>query len=166
MSGRLRRVAALGLFAAGCGGGPADDRVPEYGAVTLAGDTVALADLHGDVVLLNVWATWCAPCREEIPVLQEIHEQRAHEGVRVIGVSVDDATARGHIRRFAAEIGMTYDIWLDPGEHVSSAFLLHGIPSTILFDRLGRERWRKVGPIEPADPALALALEEVLTDTR
>ena len=160
------RAAALAsvlasTLAAACGA-PAERATPDYAAVTQAGDSIALADLRGNVILLNVWATWCAPCRREIPVLQELHERHAGEGLRVVGVSVDDATAGDDVGRFADHFGVSYAIWLDPAERVSSTFLLHGIPSTILIDRQGKERWRKVGPVERADPNLARALDAAL----
>lgn len=152
----------LASVVAACDARQDEEGAVDYDAVTLVGDSVALADLRGQVVLLNVWATWCAPCRAEIPVLQDLHERRGGEGLRVVGVSVDDPSARDDVQRFSRELGMTYAIWLDPAERVSSTFRLHGIPSTIVIGKNGRERWRVVGPIEPGDPALARALDEAL----
>lgn len=154
-------IAAVGLVPA-CAGEAGEEQAAAYAAVALDGDSIGLADLRGDVVLLNVWATWCAPCRAEIPVLQDLHERRASEGLRVVGVSVDDPSARDEVRRFADDLGMMYAIWLDPAERVASAFRLHGIPSTIVIGRDGRERWRTVGPIEAGDPALGRELDEAL----
>ena len=160
---RTRRLTLLALAASSFAcGAPAEREVSDYAAITLAGDSIALADLRGEAVLLNVWATWCAPCRVEIPVLQELHERRADEGLRVVGVSVDDATARDDVTGFGRELGMSYDIWLDPAERVSSTFRLHGIPTTIVIDRQGRELWRHVGPVRRDDPALAHALAAAL----
>jgi hypothetical protein len=77
-------------------------------------------------------------------------------------VSVDDATARDDVASFARELGMSYGVWLDPADRVSSTFLLHGIPTTILIDREGKERWRHVGPVQRDDPALVRALDAAL----
>lgn len=147
-----------GATATGSVGAPA----PDYAAVSLAGDSVALSSLRGEAVLLNVWATWCAPCREEIPVLQALHEARAEDGLKIVGVSVDAGGAARQVRGFADDFGMTYALWHDPGERVMSAFLLHGVPSTILIDRAGIVRWRHVGPVKEDDPGLARALDQAL----
>ncbi|HET7275638.1 MAG TPA: TlpA disulfide reductase family protein [Longimicrobiaceae bacterium] len=135
---------------------------PDYSAVTLAGDSVSLASLSGEVVLLNVWATWCHPCREEIPVLQQLHEDHADEGLAVIGVSVDARGEEANIREFAEDYGMTYPVWLDPAERVSAIFRLLGVPSTFLIDRNGVIVWKHLGPLPPGDPGLAAAITEAL----
>lgn len=136
--------------------------VPAYSTTTLAGDSASLASLRGKVVLLNIWATWCHPCREEIPVLQKLHETHAARGLELVGVSVDVGGAEAEIRSFAKDFRMTYPIWLDPAERVSSLFMAVGVPATYLVDRDGVLRWRHVGPVKEGDPALAKALEAAL----
>ncbi|MGH7462585.1 MAG: TlpA disulfide reductase family protein, partial [Longimicrobiales bacterium] len=69
----------------------AGDTAPKFAAVTLAGDTVSLSALRGRAVLLNVWATWCIPCRDEMPALETLHRERANDGLRVVSVSIDAA---------------------------------------------------------------------------
>mgnify|MGYP006171612107 CR=1 FL=1 len=93
---------------------------PEYSAVTMAGDSASIAQHQGEVVLLNVWATWCLPCREEIPALQRLHERFGEQGLRVVGVSVDAPGEQASVRDFAESFGVSYDIWLDPAEQVIS----------------------------------------------
>ena len=136
--------------------------VPQYSALSLAGDTVSLAGLRGKVVLLNVWATWCHPCRDEIPELQALHERYAARGLELIGVSVDTESADDAIRAFMRDFRMTYPVWRDPGERVSAQFHIVGVPATFLIDRQGVLRWRKTGPIQPGDPGLRQALEQAL----
>ncbi|HUP01015.1 MAG TPA: TlpA disulfide reductase family protein [Gemmatimonadota bacterium] len=155
-------IASLACGEASPGTGAVGAPAPAYAARTLTGDSVALADLEGDVVLLNVWATWCAPCREEIPALQSLHVARAADGLRIVGVSVDARGAVDDVRRFAGEFGITYELWHDPAEGVATAFLLHGVPSTVLIDREGIVRWRHVGPIREDDPGLMAALSAAL----
>ena len=163
------RAAAVALLAAACGteggapglvaiGAPA----PEYRATTLAGDSVTLAGLRGRVVLLNVWATWCHPCRDEVPFLQDVHERYAPRGLELVGVSVDAAGEEASIRDFARRFGMTYPIWRDPGERVSSTFLIIGVPATFLVGRDGTLLWRKTGPVSESDTTFARLLEEAL----
>lgn len=155
---------------AGCGAreGGAPPRVaigqpaPAYAAVSLAGDSVSLAALRGNVVLLNVWATWCHPCRAEIPELREIQKRYEPRGLALVGVSVDAAGNEDGIRGFMKEFEMEYPVWLDPDERVSAQFLAIGVPSTYLIDRQGVLRWRKTGPIAPGDTSLSAALERAL----
>ncbi len=135
---------------------------PQYAAVTLDGDSTSLAARRGKVVLLNIWATWCHPCREELPVLQRLHESTAARGLELIGVSVDAAGESAKVRQFATEFGLTYQIWLDPSERVSTVFLAPGVPASYLIGRDGTLRWRHVGPLKDGDPVLAAALEAAL----
>jgi cytochrome c biogenesis protein CcmG, thiol:disulfide interchange protein DsbE len=137
--------------------------VPAYHAVSLAGDSVSLASQHGKVVLLNVWATWCHPCREEIPELQRLHQRYQTRGLELIGVSVDAHGNDEGIDAFAREFRMTYPIWRDPDERISTQFLILGVPATFLVDRAGVLRWRKMGPVSPGDTSLVNAIERSLT---
>lgn len=135
---------------------------PDYRAVSLTGDSVSLAGARGRVVLLNVWATWCHPCREEIPILQVLHERYASGGLELVGVSVDARGEEDTIREFAKDFGMTYPLWLDPDERVQSTFLAIGVPATFLIDRAGVLRWRHVGPVHADDSTLVRELERAL----
>ena len=149
-------------------GAPVSDRVevgvpvPPYTTIALGGDSVSLAGLHGKVVLLNVWATWCHPCRDEIPELEALHQKHKARGLEVVGVSVDAGGDDTGIREFMREFRMTYAVWRDPDERVSARFLLIGVPATFLIDRQGILRWRTPGPIRPGDSTLALAIERAL----
>lgn len=135
---------------------------PAYGARSLAGEPVTLAGERGKVVLLNVWATWCHPCRAEIPELRSIHETYKPRGFELIGVSVDAEGADDDIRQFMKEFGMAYPIWRDPDERVSAQFLVIGVPATFLIDRNGILRWRKTGPVARGDTSLSAAIERAL----
>lgn len=168
MSARSIGAVAITLLLLGCeseprGGAPTlGSPAPAYGAVSLAGDSVSLERLRGRPVLLNVWATWCHPCRAEIPDLQRLHERHAGEGLEVVGVSVDNRSDRGEVERFAEELSMTYPVWLDPEERVSRTFRIVGVPSTFLIDREGILRYRHLGPLRADDPQLTAALEAAL----
>ena len=136
--------------------------VPAYAAVSLNGDSVSLAGQRGKVVLLNVWATWCHPCRDEIPQLRAIHEKYRQQGLELIGVSVDTDGTDETIRSFMRDFQMTFPIWRDPDERISSQFLIVGVPATFLIDRGGVLRWRKTGPIAPNDTSLLSAITRAL----
>ena len=137
-------------------------QAPAYRATSLAGDSVSLEALRGRVVLLNVWATWCHPCREEVPFLQGLHERYAARGLELVGVSVDAAGEEAAIADFARSYGMTYPIWRDPAERVSSTFLILGVPASFVLARDGTLLWRKTGPVSERDTAFVRILEEAL----
>jgi cytochrome c biogenesis protein CcmG, thiol:disulfide interchange protein DsbE len=137
---------------------------PAYAGVTARGDSVSLASLRGRPVLLNVWATWCHPCRDEIPELQRLHEQYRDRGLETVGVSIDASGDEDAIAAFARRYGMTYPVWRDPAERISATFLVVGVPATFLIDRHGTLRWRKTGPIDTADTSLTAAIERALSD--
>lgn len=167
----LRGVALVLVLA--CAGHEGDSRVrppeigqlaPAYRTVSLVGDSVSLDQVRGRVVLLNVWATWCHPCREEIPILQALHERYGARGLELIGVSVDARGEEATIREFARDFKMTYPLWLDPDERVQSTFLAIGVPATFLIDRAGVLRWRHVGPVRANDTTLTRELERALGD--
>jgi cytochrome c-type biogenesis protein len=135
---------------------------PPYSSTTLDGRPISIADQRGKVVLLNIWATWCHPCREEIPVLQSLQERYAARGFDVVGVSIDAAGEEETIRSFARGMGMTYPIWYDPDQRVSTTFLAIGVPASYLIDRDGVLRWRRLGLIRPTDSTLTTAIEFAL----
>jgi cytochrome c biogenesis protein CcmG, thiol:disulfide interchange protein DsbE len=164
----LLTLAAVALAAA-CGEPdtpPGEDlgEAPSYSAVTLDGEPVALADLRGEAVLLNVWATWCAPCRIEIPELQALHEEHGDHGLRVVGVTVDSRHAMGDVLAFMDELGMTYDVWWDPDHSALNLFRASGVPFSALIDRDGRIVWQHLGMFQRGDPELMNALDRVLAE--
>jgi len=164
---RSRFVAIAALITIGCRDAPAlrveiGQPAPRYAAATLTGDSVSTAALAGKVVLLNVWATWCAPCRAEIPYLQSLYEKRRAEGLEIVGVSVDARGQDEAIRAFAREFRMTYPIWRDPEERIQSLYMALGVPSSYLIDRKGILRWRRLGTIRESDTTLTRALTDAL----
>jgi thiol-disulfide isomerase/thioredoxin len=134
----------------------------EFRGTTLAGKPFNLRSLRGDVVVVNVWASWCAPCIAEAPGLQKVHDQTEAEGVRFIGINTeaDQAAARAHERRF----GVTYPSLRDDGGRV--LLRLRGslpptaTPSTLVLDRSGRVAARVIGRVD------ASTLQSLVDDAR
>lgn len=125
------------------------DPAPAYAAATLDGSgELSLADLRGEVVLLNGWATWCGPCREEMPLLQQLQEEYGDEGLRVVGVSIDRGEAAGKIEQFAADTGVTFTLLHDPKNTFSRTFRTTGVPETLLIGRDGEVLYRWKGPLQ------------------
>lgn len=136
--------------------------MPEYKAIVPGGDSVSLSSRRGKVVLLNVWATWCHPCRAEIPELVALNKKYASRGLEIIGVSIDAASADSDVQAFVKDFAMDYAVWLDPEDIISTRFLLVGVPTTFLIDRDGILQWRKTGPVVPNDTALTRVIERAL----
>jgi cytochrome c biogenesis protein CcmG, thiol:disulfide interchange protein DsbE len=115
------------------------DEVPAFELATLEGDVVSDALLRGDVVLLNFWATWCPPCRLEMPGFQRVWEERRDEGFTILGVSTD-AAGPGVVREFLEERGITYPVAMATGAIVRDFEGVRALPMSYLIDRRGRVR--------------------------
>jgi thiol-disulfide isomerase/thioredoxin len=135
--------------------------MPEYSAMFLDGTKFEVESRRGKVVLLNLWATWCGPCREEIPELQEIHNRYAPKNFEVIGVSVDESGIES-VREFVRDHEMTYPVVLDAESKLANLFQTSMIPTSVVLDRNGRIVWKKVGAILPGDQELKKAIEDAL----
>jgi cytochrome c-type biogenesis protein len=138
--------------------------VPAFVGTTLRGEPLALADLRGRVVLLNVWATWCDPCREELPELQALYTRLEPRGLVVLGVSVDAARDSQTLRNMVSGFGLTYPVIHDERNRIGSPFQVVGYPASFVIDRAGVLRWRRDGMIPPGHPELAAALETALAE--
>jgi len=118
---------------------------PAFHATDLrTGRPAALADYRGKVILVNVWATWCPPCRIEMPSMERLHKKLAGTDFRIVAVSVDGdpfyAAAEegpGKVMAFVNEMGLTFDILHDPTGAIRSAYQLTGVPESFLVDRDG-----------------------------
>lgn len=139
---------------------PDQGRAPDYELVTLDGDTVRSAELEGKVVVVNFWATWCPPCRLEMPTLQRLHERRAADGVVVLGFSTDVGSDAG-VRSFLAERGITYPVGIATADHRRAFGGIPGVPTTFLIDGDGVVRHKVVGYF--TGPALNAAVGRLLS---
>lgn len=118
---------------------------PDWRLETLEGDTLALADLDGRVVVLNFWASWCVPCRAEHDVLMRTASTWSDDDVQVIGVVYDDS--RRNARRFLRELGNDWRHVLDPGSRTAIDYGVHGVPETFFVGRDGRVGAKHMGPV-------------------
>jgi cytochrome c-type biogenesis protein len=114
------------------------DPAPPFTAFTLEGAETGSADLLGGPYMLNVWATWCAPCREEMPELQELHDTYADRGFQVVAVSVDGRNDGDQILAFLEEHDITFPVWHDPTWAIQDAYFLLGLPGSFLIDAEGK----------------------------
>lgn len=152
------------LIAAVSGVRAEGEQAPDYHAVQLSGGGEwALADLRGEVVLLNTWATWCKPCEEEMPYLEALHTQYGAEGLHVIGVSVDRGGSDERVQGFATDLGVTFPILRDPDNDFSRAFRTLGVPETFLIGRDGEILYRWKGALDEDNAADRTLIEDALS---
>ncbi len=116
----------------------ADDQKRQEADFTLSdldGKSWTLKSLHGKVVLVNFWATWCPPCRKEMPDLEGLYGQFRKKGLVILAISDEDA---GKVKPFIANMGISYTVLLDPGRKVNGEFDIRGIPKTFIYNRKGK----------------------------
>ena len=112
-----------------------DRKQADFTLTDLEGKSWSLQSLHGKVVLVNFWATWCPPCRKEMPDLEALYQQFRKQGLLVLAISDEDA---GKVKPFIAEKEISYTVLLDPGGKVNTLFHVWGIPNTFIYDRSGK----------------------------
>ncbi len=126
---------------------------PDFRAVDLAtNDTVQLRSYRGQVVLLNVWATWCQPCRVEMPSIQRLHDSFGRQGLRVLAVSIDEQDA-DVVREFQRSYELTFDILHDRSRAIERVYQTTGVPETFVINREGRIVKKMIGAHEWDSPA-------------
>jgi peroxiredoxin len=113
----------------------AERQKADFTLTDLQGQTWRLRDLRGKVVLVNFWATWCPPCRKEMPDLQALYDKYKDQGFVVLAISDEEAAK---VLPFIAERKIGYPVLLDPGRKINDAFLVSGIPKSFLYDREGK----------------------------
>lgn len=135
---------------------------PAYNTTALDGARLASDSLRGKVVLVNIWATWCTPCRVEMPLLESTWNRHKRDGLVLIGASVDRGDP-SKVRAFVEERGITYPISIVNSEVIAALGGVHGYPTSVLIGRDGRVRHRVIGPIGPL--SLEPAIRRALADT-
>ena len=124
---------------------------PDFERTTLSGSAVRRADWEGRVVVLNFWATWCAPCREEIPRLIDLQREYSPDEVRVVGVSIDEEGA-SVVRPYAEEMDISYPLILDPERTLAEKYGGHyAVPTTFIIGPNGNIRQRYMRAVENKD---------------
>lgn len=118
---------------------------PDFTLDTLDGTKVTLSDLRGKIVVINLWATWCPPCRAEMPALENAYQQYKDSGVVVLGLNVTNQDSESEVPRFVDEFGLTFPILLDRDGSVSALYQLRGLPTTYFVNRAGIIRTVVVG---------------------
>ncbi|HLK12219.1 MAG TPA: TlpA disulfide reductase family protein [Candidatus Binatia bacterium] len=160
-------VAVLGL-AAGAGLFGLRRHAPALAAdfvlPNLAGQAVRLSALRGKVVLLNVWTTWCPPCREEMPSMERLYQRLHDRDFQLLAVSQDEDGPRV-VRPFVEQLQLTFPVLVDPEHQVGDRYGVWGYPESFVIDRAGRVVERVIGPRDWASPESVASIEALLDAT-
>lgn len=136
------------------------DRVPSFQVATSNGASIGSGGFGGDLLLINFWATWCAPCIQEMPSLQQFHQAYANRGVVVLGVNVDRNEQT--YRQFLQRSGISFPNTFDPKAELSSRFGTYKFPETYLINREGRVLEKFIGPETWTSPEVVARIERHL----
>lgn len=133
----------------------------DFETTLLNGDQFQLSDQQGKVVLLNIWATWCPPCEEETPALNEVYEKYKGQGVEFLGVSIDEQ-GESVVKPFVEKYDVSYPITIDDGTIMDKYGPTMGVPTTYIIDQQGNLRYFATGAITKAElePRLEKLLKE------
>lgn len=124
------------------------EKAPDFSLVTLTGERLALSDLKGKKVLLNFWATWCPPCRAEMPDMQKLYEDMGQDEMEIVAVNLTQSELKlENVDRFVQEYGLTFPVLLDEKSEVAQQYLAITIPTSYVIDSEGIIRQKKIGPM-------------------
>jgi len=119
-----------------------DSPAPDFSLKTISGDTATLSDYAGRVVLINYWATWCLPCRAEMPLLQQYAERYGDD---LVVLAINNGEPADEVEAFIRELDLTLPVLLDPEETVTQLYRIRGFPTTLFIDRDGKIRYQHIG---------------------
>jgi peroxiredoxin len=141
-------------------------QAPDFHAVTLDATPApkTLADYRGQVVLLNIWATWCAPCRVEMPSIEKLHEALGPQGLKVVAVSIDVDGQENVIRNFAKQLGLTFTILHDPTDKIQKQYQATAVPETFIIGRDGVIRKKLIGAVDWNSEGNRAVIEQLLRE--
>lgn len=131
----LAVLATSSLAASDLSGLPA----PDFALKSSTGENLRLSEFRGDVVLINFWATWCGPCRQEMPLLDQLYTRYERVGFSLLGVNIDDDSARA--MEMIKELGVSFPVLFDARKEVSQLYNVDAMPVTVLVDREGTVRY-------------------------
>jgi cytochrome c biogenesis protein CcmG/thiol:disulfide interchange protein DsbE len=120
---------------------------PDFTFPDLDGKEISLSEFRGKVVLVNIWATWCPPCRDEMPSMQKLYEKFKGRDFEILAVSID-ADGREAVAPFIQQMNLTFPALLDPNEKIRSLYAITGVPESFIIDKNGILVDRVIGPLD------------------
>ena len=137
---------------------------PDFTLESLSGDQVSLSDLRGKVIVLNLWASWCPPCRAEMPALQRVYQENHERGLEVLAVNMTAQDNIAAVEAFVQEFELTFPILLDTSGEVGNRYLMRALPTTFFIDQDGAiQRVIVGGPM--SEVTLQSTVEQLLQET-
>ena len=112
---------------------------PDFALKSSTGENLRLSEYRGDVVMINFWATWCGPCRQEMPLLDELYSRYERVGFNLLGVNIDDDSRRA--MQMVEELGVSFPVLFDARKEVSKLYEVEAMPVTVIVDRTGTVRY-------------------------
>jgi peroxiredoxin len=135
--------------------------VPNFAFPDINGKQISLADYRGRVVLINVWATWCPPCGQEMPSMQRLYEKFKGENFEILAVSID-SEGREVVAPFMRKMNLTFPALLDPGETIIPLYGITGVPESFIVDKDGILVEKIVGPLNWATPEVFSLFKDLM----
>ena len=158
-------ASCLALFITACGESPVatvGKQAPDFDTVDLKGDVWSLSKLKGQVVFLNFWATWCPPCREEMPSMERLYAKLPKEKFVMIALfNKDDPAA---VKNFVTKLGITFPILSDEYNFAGTKYGLTGLPETFIIDKQGVIQEKYIGPVEWDSPEIVDMLMKYINE--
>ncbi|MDQ2932026.1 MAG: TlpA family protein disulfide reductase [Gemmatimonadota bacterium] len=141
-------------------------KAPPFRAATVDSvpRTQTLADYKGQVVLLNIWGTFCLPCRDEMPAIEKLHQAMGPQGLKVVAISMDDPGFEQKIRDFVKEFGLTFQILYDPSGRIVNDYQTTGVPETFVIARDGVIRKKVIGASDWNSPSNRALVAQLLAE--
>ena len=134
---------------------------PDFTFPDLDARKVSLSDFRGKVVLVNIWATWCPPCRDEMPSMQKLYERFKGEHFEILAVSID-ADGREAVAPFIKQMNLTFPVLLDPKEKIRSLYGITGVPESFIVDGEGILVNKVIGPMDWSSPQVLDFFQELI----
>ncbi|GGP99462.1 TlpA family protein disulfide reductase [Shewanella ulleungensis] len=138
------------------------DVAPDFTLKNQQGTNLNLAEQRGEIILINFWASWCGPCRKEMPVLQKLQDKYQDLGVQVWGVNVEQENQAG--KDFLADLDLSFSIFFDQTNSLSKTYQVEAMPTTVIIDRDGKVRFVFQGYQDGYDKKYAAAIKQLIRE--
>jgi thiol-disulfide isomerase/thioredoxin len=141
-------------------------KAPDFSATTLGTppQTKTLANYQNQVVLLNIWATWCAPCRAEMPSIEKLQQTYGDKGLKIVAISIDEPGSDAGIQAFAKDLGLTFEILHDGSGTIEREYQTTGVPETVIIGRDGVIRKKIAGATDWNSPDNRRLITDLLAE--
>ncbi len=136
-------------------------KAPSFTLKNLNGETVRLKDHLGKILFINIWATWCEPCREEMPAMEKLYNTLKGKDFEMLAISIDKDGEKS-VRPYVKELGLTFPVLLDPKNRVSKKYKTTGVPETFIVNRNGTIVYHQLGPENWASPEMIETFKEMM----